>query len=216
MKKCAALLSLAVLLLPVAPLSASTLACFVEAQQPSAATITALKKRAADAELTAAKLIKQLTAEIGSSTGGRRAAAQEDLKNVQAAIGRIRELQAREYCQVTSQEAVAFVREVTLRLEECGTRNFPIQNGKKLYGAAEAEFILGIGGELVSDRLLQSSKLPALDSHVLSLVRASAPFGPVPGTLAQGKFQNFVFRSRFNFVHGDFPATPEPAKRCNL
>ncbi len=204
------------LLLPMAPLHASTRACFIETQQPTAETLASRKKRAADAELTAAKLIRELTAEVGSSTGARRAAAQEDLKKVEAAIARIRELQAREYCQVTSQEAAAFVREVTLRIEECGTRNFPVQNGKKLYGAAEAEFVLGITGDLVSDRLLQSSKLPALDSHVLSLVRASAPYGPVPQTLAQGKFQNFVFRSRFNFVRGDFPPSPEPAKRCNL
>lgn len=216
MTKCSVFLSLAVLLLPLAPLHASTRSCFIDTQQPSAEIRASRMKRAADVELKATKLIKELTAEVASSTGARRAAAQDDLKKVEAAIAGIRKLKAREYCQVTFQEAAAFVREVTLRIEECGTRNFPVQNGKKLYGAAEAEFVLGIAGDLVSDRILQSSKLPALDSHVLSLVRASALDEAVPQTLAQGKFQNFVFRSRFNFVHGDFPPSQEPAKRCNL
>lgn len=191
-------------------------ACFVEIPPLSPEEIAARKARAAESEARARKLIQGFQAHAKSSSGAQARTIRTQIQQLDTVVDALRKLQEREYCDTSSPAASAYVTEVTRRLEECGTRNFASEKGRRSYGSAEAEFVLDAGGQLFSDRILEASKTAAIDEHVSRLIRASAPFGAVPEALSAGKYRHFVFRSTFSFVQGADEKVTEPRVRCRL
>jgi TonB C terminal len=123
----------------------------------------------------------------------------------------------RKMCARSNPESHSYVKEVQLRIEDCGTTNFPRSKGKKVYGAADAAFILDSHGQLVSTEVLHSSKSAVIDAHVIRLIEASAPFGIPPSPLLAGGFDRIRFSANFRFWH-DRESSPirAPGKRCAL
>lgn len=190
-------------------------ACFVETPEPSQNEVLARKARAKQTELKARKLMGELKAEAKVTAGDSERSIREDLQQLESVVGSLRELQEREYCKLASSAASAYVAEVVRRIEECGTRNFPTDGGKRLYGSAEAEFIVGLGGVLFSERMLKSGGT-VIDEHISRLLQSSAPFGAVPEAISSGKHSRFVFRFKFSFVRSENDAVVEPRERCRF
>jgi periplasmic protein TonB len=191
-------------------------ACLLERPRPAAEEIAARKVRVAATESKARKLSHGLHAELKSSSPSTVKRIRADIEEVEGILVRLRELQDREYCDTRSPTALAYVTEVVRRIEECGTRNFPNDNGTRVYGSAEGEFVVGADGVLVSDRILKSSKNAVIDQHVSMLIRASAPFSNVPEALAEGKYRYFIFREKFSFLRSQDKKLFEPNSRCRL
>ena len=190
------------------------LTCYVETPSPDASKLARQKLQAAGIERKLQRLINQLRADLKAGEGD--AKLQELLARAEVQVKTMKDIQAREYCPTGSSAAAAFIEEVVFRIEECGSRNFPTVNGSKIYGTADAEYVLDAKGDLVSANISKTSGSQALDEHVLRLVAASAPFPGVPGTLTVSKYQQLVFRNRFNFVHLPDGTVREPKLRCRM
>jgi protein TonB len=190
--------------------------CVVKQAAPAPAKLADTRRRARELERQLAKNVQEMRRESASANATRRAKLEALIAQAETHVLVLRGIQAREYCPVDAPGAAAFLQEVARRIEECGTRNFPMQGATKLYGAAEAEYVLAADGALVSRRILETSKQPALDAHVLRLLDASAPFPAVPDELRQGKYQHFRFSSKFDFAHGPDVTVPEPRTRCRM
>jgi protein TonB len=106
------------------------------------------------------------------------------------------------------------------RIEDCGTRHFPSQDGRKLYGQGIVGITLANDGSVAHSEVLESSKDPALDGHMLKLVQASAPFGTPPAKpLANGSqtYRRLVVITGFDFNQDGSKPLPEPVQakdRC--
>lgn len=106
------------------------------------------------------------------------------------------------------------------RIEDCGTRHFPVQDGKKLYGRALLSMRVDRDGQLLETRVERSSGNTSLDQHAQKVVSASAPFGKWPAKVRNNstkQFENVLLFSTFNFAKDDKPLSPElPVdQRCN-
>ncbi len=110
----------------------------------------------------------------------------------------------------------AYIQEMVRRIEECGTRNFPKAQGRKLYGRTGLAFTLDLNGTIESIEIRKPSSTPQIDQHSIALVRASAPFGPVPDGLHEGRFKRFYIYTGFNFRRDQNSGNPpEPKVRCS-
>lgn len=107
-----------------------------------------------------------------------------------------------------------------MRIEDCGTRHFPSQDGRRLYGQGVVGVTLANDGSVVQADVLQSSQDKALDGHMLKLVHASAPFGTPPARpMANGSpvYRRLVVITGFDFNRDSDKPAPEsvPAEeRC--
>lgn len=107
-----------------------------------------------------------------------------------------------------------YIRKTRRRIEDCGTRNFPVQDGEKLYGEGALAIRLDQDGRLLAVELVESSGNSALDEHLQRLVTASAPFGRWPAKVRKNsnlQFGNIVLYSTFNFRHDGKLPPPLPA-----
>lgn len=106
------------------------------------------------------------------------------------------------------------------RIEDCGTRHFPSQDGRKLYGQGVVGITLANDGSVVQAEVLQTSKNRALDAHMLKLVHATAPFGVPPARpMADGSqvYRRLVMITGFDFNRDSDAPAPEPVpaqERC--
>jgi protein TonB len=88
------------------------------------------------------------------------------------------------------------------RIEERGTRDFPVFNGKKLYGELTMNVTVDAGGRVVEAEIVRPSESRRLDLQALAIVRAAAPFGHFSvGMRAQA--DQIVVTSRFRFTRED-------------
>ncbi len=105
-----------------------------------------------------------------------------------------------------------------MRIEDCGTRHFPSQDGRKLYGQGVVGITLANDGSVIQADVLQSSQDKALDEHMLKLVHASAPFGTPPARpMADGSpvYRRLVVITGFDFNRdSDKPAPVPTQERC--
>ncbi len=107
-----------------------------------------------------------------------------------------------------------------MRIEDCGTRHFPSQDGRKLYGQGVVGVTLANDGAVLQAEVLQSSQDKALDGHMLKLVHASAPFGTPPARpMADGSrvYRRLVVITGFDFNRDSGKPAPEPVppqERC--
>lgn len=92
------------------------------------------------------------------------------------------------------------------RIEERGTRNFPEDRGRKLYGELTMIVTIDALGRLLDTEVVQGSGNATLDRRAQAIVRAAAPFGDFsPAMRAQA--DQIVVVSRFRFTRDEGLAT---------
>jgi periplasmic protein TonB len=88
------------------------------------------------------------------------------------------------------------------RIEERGTRDFPEQNGKKLYGELTMNITVDASGRVVEADIVRPSSSRVLDRRAIAIVRAAAPFGNFTADMRKQADQ-IVVTSRFRFTRDD-------------
>jgi protein TonB len=84
------------------------------------------------------------------------------------------------------------------RIEERGTRDFPTYQGQKLYGELVMNVTVDAAGQVVDTEVVRPSRSRVLDAKAMSIVRASAPFGPFTGPM-RAQADQIVVTARFRF-----------------
>ena len=88
------------------------------------------------------------------------------------------------------------------KIEDRGTRNFPEQQGRKLYGELTMNVTIDAEGRVIETEVLRASKSPVLDKRAVAIVQAAAPFGPFTSAMRR-KADQLVITSRFRFTRED-------------
>lgn len=84
------------------------------------------------------------------------------------------------------------------KVEERGTRNFPEFRGRKLYGELTMIITIDAMGEVLSTEIITPSSESRLDRQAVTIVKASAPFGPFSEAMRRQADQ-LVITQRFRF-----------------
>jgi periplasmic protein TonB len=84
------------------------------------------------------------------------------------------------------------------KIEERGTRNFPENRGKKLYGELVVVLTVDQLGRVIHAEVAVPSKSPLLDRRALAIVKAAAPFGVFTPEMRREADQ-LEITSRFTF-----------------
>jgi protein TonB len=84
------------------------------------------------------------------------------------------------------------------KIEERGTRNFPENRGKKLYGELVVVLTVDHLGRVVHAEIAAPSKSKLLDRRALAIVKAAAPFG-IFTTAMRREADQLEITSRFTF-----------------
>lgn len=88
------------------------------------------------------------------------------------------------------------------KIEERGTRNFPEQNGRKLYGELTMNVTIDAEGRVVETEIVRGSNSAVLDRRAVAIVQSAAPFGPFSAEMRR-KADQLVITSRFRFTRDD-------------
>ncbi len=88
------------------------------------------------------------------------------------------------------------------KIEARGTRDFPQERGRKLYGELTMNVTVDNRGQVVDAEIVRASGQRALDKRALAIVRAAAPFGPFNAAMRKQADQ-IVITSRFRFTRDD-------------
>jgi protein TonB len=88
------------------------------------------------------------------------------------------------------------------RIEERGTRDFPVLGGKKLYGELTMNVTVDAGGRVVEAEIIRPSESRRLDQQALAIVRAASPFGNFSAGM-RAQADQIVVTSRFRFTRED-------------
>ena len=88
------------------------------------------------------------------------------------------------------------------RIEERGTRDFPENQGKKLYGELTMNITVDAQGRVLDADLVQGSGDKVLDRRAQAIVRSAAPFGSFSLPMLQEADQ-IIVTSRFRFTRDD-------------
>jgi len=108
------------------------------------------------------------------------------------------------YISPATREAVyaQYYNQLRRKIEERGTRNFPEQGGRKLYGELTMNVTVDAAGRVVETEIVRPSKLPVLDRQAIAIVQAAAPFGAFTAKM-RAKADQLVVTSRFRFTRED-------------
>jgi periplasmic protein TonB len=88
------------------------------------------------------------------------------------------------------------------KIEERGTRDFPEQNGKKIYGELTMNITVDATGRVVEADIVRPSTSRILDRRAIAIVRAASPFGNFTPDMRKQADQ-IVVTSRFRFTRDD-------------
>jgi protein TonB len=88
------------------------------------------------------------------------------------------------------------------RIEDRGTRDFPEQNGRKLYGELTMNITVDGEGRVVEADIVKPSNSRVLDRRAIAIVRAAAPFGRFTPEMRRQADQ-IVVTSRFRFTRDE-------------
>ena len=88
------------------------------------------------------------------------------------------------------------------KIEERGTRNFPENQGKKLYGELTMNVTVDAEGRVVDTEVVRPSTSKVLDRRAVAIVRAAAPFGPFSAPMRR-RADQLVITSRFKFTRDE-------------
>jgi protein TonB len=103
----------------------------------------------------------------------------------------------------TREEVYAMYYDVLRRkIEERGTRNFPENAGKKLYGELTMNVTVDAEGRVVDTEVVRPSSSKVLDRRAIAIVRAAAPYGPFTSAMRR-RADQLVITSRFKFTRDD-------------
>ncbi|MEP7102988.1 MAG: TonB family protein [Burkholderiales bacterium] len=103
----------------------------------------------------------------------------------------------------TREEVYAMYYDVLRRkIEDRGTRNFPENQGKKLYGELTMNVTVDAEGRVVETEVVRPSSSKLLDRRAVAIVRAAAPFGPFNAAMRR-RADQLVITSRFKFTRED-------------
>jgi protein TonB len=99
------------------------------------------------------------------------------------------------------------------KIEERGTRNFPENQGRKLYGELTMNVTVDAEGRVVETEIVRPSDSKVLDRRAIAIVRAAAPFGSFSAAMRRHADQ-LVITSKFKFTREDglettLTATPQ-------
>ena len=105
------------------------------------------------------------------------------------------------YISPATREAVYAVYYDAMRrkVEDKGTRNFPEQNGAKLYGDLTMIVTVNHDGRVLSTEIVQGSGSRVLDTRAEAIAHASGPFGEF-GPEMRKKADQIAVVSRFSFT----------------
>ena len=85
------------------------------------------------------------------------------------------------------------------KIELRGTRNFPENQGRKLYGELTMNVTVDAEGRVVETEVVRASNSKVLDRRAVAIVRAAAPFGPFSAPMRR-RADQLVITSRFKFT----------------
>jgi protein TonB len=88
------------------------------------------------------------------------------------------------------------------KIEDRGTRNFPENRGKKLYGELTMNVTIDAEGRVIEAEVVRPSKSRLLDRRAVAIVTAAAPFGRFTPAMRRNADQ-LVITSRFRFTRED-------------
>ena len=88
------------------------------------------------------------------------------------------------------------------KIEDRGTRNFPENQGRKLYGELTMNVTVDAEGRVLDTEVVRPSKSTLLDRRAVAIVRAAAPFGPFSTAMRQ-RADQLVITSRFKFTRDE-------------
>jgi protein TonB len=88
------------------------------------------------------------------------------------------------------------------KIEQRGTRNFPENQGRKLYGELTMNVTVDAAGRVVETEVVRASGSKLLDRRAVAIVRSAAPYGPFTTAMRQ-KADQLVITSRFKFTRDD-------------
>jgi protein TonB len=99
------------------------------------------------------------------------------------------------------------------KIEQRGTRNFPENQGRKLYGELTMNVTVDAEGRVIDTEIVRPSDSKLLDRRAVAIVRAAAPFGPFTAAMRR-RADQLVITSRFRFTREDglettLTATPQ-------
>lgn len=118
-------------------------------------------------------------------------------------------------CPMYSKAAKAYIQEIVNRIQDCGTQHFPTEHGEKIYGTAQASFLINRDGTLLDSSIERSSGIEALNQHVMKLIAGTAPFGVVPADIHADRFDRMRLFAPFNFFNdGSDKPSEVPTTRC--
>ena len=85
------------------------------------------------------------------------------------------------------------------KIEDRGTRNFPENQGKKLYGELTMNVTVDAEGRVVETEVVRGSGSKVLDRRAVAIVTAAAPYGRFNAAMRKNADQ-LVITSRFRFT----------------
>jgi periplasmic protein TonB len=88
------------------------------------------------------------------------------------------------------------------KIEDRGTRNFPENQGRKLYGELTMNVTVDAEGRVLDTEVVRPSKSTLLDRRAIAIVRAAAPFGPFSAAMRK-RADQLVITSRFKFTRDE-------------
>jgi protein TonB len=88
------------------------------------------------------------------------------------------------------------------KVEDRGTRNFPENQGKKLYGELVMDVTVDADGRVIETEVVRGSGSKVLDRRAVAIVAAAAPFGRFTAAMRQ-KADQLVITSRFRFTRDE-------------
>ena len=100
------------------------------------------------------------------------------------------------------------------KIEARGTRNFPENAGRKLYGELTMNVTVDAEGRVLETEVVRASSSKVLDRRAVAIVRASAPFGPFTSAMRRMADQ-LVVTSRFRFTREEELETTLTAPQQN-
>lgn len=100
------------------------------------------------------------------------------------------------------------------KIEERGTRNFPENQGRKLYGELTMNVTVDAEGRVVDTEIVRPSVSKVLDRRAVAIVRAAAPFGPFNAAMRK-RADQLVVTSRFKFTRDESLETTLTATPSN-
>ena len=108
------------------------------------------------------------------------------------------------YISPATREAVYAVYYDTLRrkVEARGTQSFPVQDGKKLYGALIMTMTVNFDGSVLATDVVKSSGQPVLDRRAQAIARSAGPFAPFEPAMRR-QAEQIVVVSSFTFSRDD-------------